>query len=611
MTRSALHGTKLLSLVFTLLAVASCSSLSLKKDGDANAENKSSAPLSQQKDEAAPSKSTPQSDTAIDTDTPVQEQAEIQYESFEAETLYDIMVAEMAGKQNRLDVTLGNYLKQANKTRDPGIIARAMRIAKYMRAHQATLSAAELWLQVEPNNLEALETASVELMRAGDFSKALEYMDTILASNGNANFDFLVYHAKHIDNQQRQYIINNLTQLLEKYPSNPQLWFTKALVEQQNEDFQSALDSTETAIQLDEQYISAIIAKSRLLIQLDRNSEALKILKKAIKSHPDHKRLRVIYAKTLIAANDLKGAQEQFEILSETYPNDTDLLLSLALISWENKQNDQARQFLQQLIDGNSKPDEAHNYLGQIAASEKNYEEAIKQYQQVRLGPYFSSAQIQIALITYEIGNFEKALQLLDEAIGKQPENAVQFYITKSDLLMREEKGQEALDILSQALEQYPDDSNLLYTRAMLAEELDNLDLLEKDLRTIIAGDPNSALALNALGYTLADRTNRLDEALMLIQKAYEIEPNDPAIIDSMGWIHFKMGEYKKALEYLRQAYQNFNDHEIASHLGEVLWVSGQHDEAINVWKKGLEEHPESDYLKETIKRLNAPMQLQ
>lgn len=608
MTKSFPKNTKRLSLLLILLALTGCSSLPSKKQGDdSQSENATSAPLSDQK----PNSDTANSDNSLDTDTPVQENPVKQYESFEAETLYDIMVAEMAGKQNRLDVTLGNYMKQANKTRDPGIIARAMRIAKYMRAHQATLSAAELWLQVEPNNLEALETASVELMRAGDFSKALEYMDTILASEGNANFDFLVYHAKGIDNQQREYIINNLSQLLKKYPSNPQLWFTKALIEQQNQDFQSALDSTDTAIKLDEQYISAIIAKSRLLSQLDRNDEAIKILKKAIKAHPDHKRLRVIYAKTLIAAHDLEGAQKQFEILSEMYPNDSDLVLSLALISWETKQNDQARQFLQQLIDDNSKPDEAHNYLGQIAASEKNYDEAIKQYQQVRLGPYFTSAQIQIALITYELGHFDKALQILDDAIGKLPENAVQFYITKSDLLMREKKGQEALDILGKALEQYPDDSNLLYTRAMLAEELDNLDLLEKDLRTIISNDPNSALALNALGYTLADRTNRIEEAQMLIQKAYEIEPNDPAIIDSMGWIHYKLGEYDEALKYLRQAYQNFNDHEIVSHLGEVLWVSGRHDDAISVWEKGLQEHPDSDYLKETIRKFKAPIQIQ
>lgn len=524
--------------------------------------------------------------------------------SFEPETLYDIIIAEMAKNENRLELSLGNYLKQANRTRDPGIILHAMQLAQHMHAHQATLDAAELLLEVEPNNIKALKTASLELIRIEQFEKALDYMDKILAADGEADFDFLVYHARKIDDITRNEVITALDRLLRKYPGNAKLWFTKALLAEQNKNYQAALEATAEAIDNDSDYISAKIAYAQLLERLERNEEAIAFLKKAVKQHSDNKRLQVAYARALSSNKRFDEAKKQFQRLVKRYPDDAELMLSLALISWKNGLNDQAKDFLNRLVKNNRKVDGALVYLGQIEASEDDYDEAIEYYSRVGLGPYYGTAQIQMALLLHKSGDLDGALTLLDEARLKQPENAVQFTITATDLLIRDNQYERAKQRLDAAIENYPQENNLLYSRAMLAEKMDRLDLLEQDLRAILEVDPDNAMALNALGYTLADRTDRYDEAFDLISRAYQMEPDDAAVIDSMGWVHYRLGNYDKALQYLRKAYQRFDDHEIAAHYGEVLWVTGNKEKALEVWRKALEQEPDSEYLKDIKERL-------
>ena len=211
------------------------------------------------------------------------------------------------------------------------------------------------------------------------------------------------------------------------------------------------------------------------------------------------------------------------------------------------------------------------------------------------------SARIRIAHLLNTLGHPDQALESIQQDRKSHPEFSLFFFLAESELLAEQKKIQSAYELLEQALLQHTQNPQLLYSKAMIAEQLDKFDIMESDLSAVIELNPNNAAALNALGYTLADRGIRLDEALALIKKAYEITPNDPAIIDSMGWIQYRLGNHEIAISYLRTALEMLPDQEIAAHLGEVLWVSGRPDQAKNVWHKALTETPDSLVLKATM----------
>ncbi len=522
----------------------------------------------------------------------------------EAESLYDLLTAELAGKQNRLDITLGNYLKQAHKTRDPQIVRRTTRIARFMKAHQATLDAAKLWVEIEPNNEEALQTLTMQLVQKGDFETAFLYIDRLIDNQATANFDFLVVQVNQLPIQRRTEVLKAFDTLLDKHPKNPQLWLTKALILQQNDQLKDALKAAQLSLEIESSYIAASILEANLLNQLGKTDTAIKKLKSTVKKNPDHKQLTIVYARLLIQTDQLKAAQAQFASLVKKNPDDDDLVLSMALLSWENKLNKQAKKYLETLISEGRKVDTAHLYLAQIYEDEQNNEQAIKHYQQISLGPLFANSQIALAALQQRDNKMPDARQTLAAARSLLPQQAINFYAAEAELLDKDAQTDAAFKLLGEALLEFPNDTSLLYSRAMLHEQNDHLAAMEKDLRKILAIKPNSALALNALGYTLADRTERFDEALDLISKALSIKPNDPAILDSMGWVHFKLNNHQVALQYLQKAYQMLKDHEIAAHLGEVLWQSGKEKQAKRIWREGLKNTPESTPLTSTLQRL-------
>ena len=522
---------------------------------------------------------------------------------FDRETLYDLLVAEFAGKRNRADVALGKYLKQAHKSRDPAVTARATRIARYLGAHQAALDSAMLWMEIEPDNLEAKEIAATELIRFGQMDRAINLLEELLAANAQVNFEFLLRGLQGADADRRAHVLNRLNKLIETHPENAQLWFTKGAIEQIEKRWESALNSFSQALEINPQYTNALLAKSKQLISLGRDQEALAFTRQATRDYPKNKRIGITYARMLISAQKLVEAQGEFGRLASLYPNDPDLILSLALISWENDLTDTAKAQLNRLIDMRQRESEAHTYLGRIAASEKDFNTAIEHFTKVHRGANYPQARIQLALIYAEIGEYVKAHNVLVIAREEMPDHEAQFYLAESEILTRQDKIPEAIDLLTGALETHPEDTGILYTRAMLLEQVDEYDQMETDLRKIISREPNNTAALNALGYTFADRNERLEEAASLIEKAYQLDPNDPAIIDSMGWIKYRMGDTETALTYLRKAYEAFQDQEIAAHLGEVLWVIGQQEEAAQIWTEALKENPDSKILKRVMDR--------
>lgn len=529
--------------------------------------------------------------------------APVVYGAFSQDTLYSLLTAELAGQRNRFDIALENYVNQAEKTQDPAVSERAYRIAEYLGADEPALDTALIWARNDEQNLDAQRAAAIQLARAGRYDASMTYMEKVLQGQGDTHFDFLALSAAETDQGTRDGLQQSFDRLLLKYPDNSQLVFGKALLLQQDGNAQAALDLLE-AHPPQQGEIAPVLLRARLLQAVDRGPEALPLLRKAIAENPEDKRLRLTYARMLVEQDRLADAKAEFVSLVQQYPEDDELRYSLALVSLENKDLEEAEGYLQELVERDSNTDAAHLNLGRIQEERNDPEGALREYALVGPGNDYLPAQLRQADILIANGRSAEASRLLAEARDNQPEYAIQLYLIEAESLGNNGKQAQADQVLQQAIQRYPDDLNLLYTRAMLAEKRDDLGQMEKDLRAIIAREPENAMALNALGYTLADRTSRYAEAKALIDRAYQINPDDPAVLDSLGWVNYRLGNLDEAERLLRVALDRFPDHEVAAHLGEVLWANGKRREARQVWAKAFEAQPDSPILRKTVLRL-------
>ena len=525
------------------------------------------------------------------------------YGSFSEETLYSLLSAELAGQRNRLDIALDNYVTQAINTQDPGVAERAFRIAEYLGADQAALDTVMIWARNAPDDLDAQRAAAIQLAREGRYDDSMAYMEKVLQAKGDTHFDFLALSALETDPDTRAGLQKSFDRLLVRHPDNDQLIFGKALLMQQDDDAAGALKLLENNPPHDGE-IAPIMLRARLLQSLNRGDEALPLLQKTLRENPDDKRLGLTYARTLVEQNRIEQAKTQFASLVQQYPEDDELRFSLALVCLELKSWDEAEGYLQELIDRDSHVDAAHLNLGRIAEERNDPQGALIEYALVGPGNDYLPAQLRQADILISHGRGAEASQKLAAARDAQPDYAIQLYLIEAETLSANNQTDRAWSVLQQAVKQYPDDSSLLYSRAMLAEKRNDLPHMEADLRTIIQREPDNAMALNALGYTLSDRTTRYDEAKALIQQAYDLNPKDPAVLDSLGWVNFRLGNLPEAERLLRQALDRFPDQEVAAHLGEVLWASGKQREAKKIWGQFLKENPDSPLLRKTVLRL-------
>jgi len=538
----------------------------------------------------------------VEDSTPAPEKPKV-YSSFSEETVFSLLSAELAGQRNRFDIALDNYVTQAINTQDPGISERAFRIAEYLGADQAALDTSLIWAKNAPDDLEAQRAAAIQLARAGRYDDSMVYMEKVLQGKGDTHFDFLALSAADTDQDTRNGLMKSFDRLLQKHPKNSQLVFGKALLLQQDDEAEAALKLLEQNPPEDGE-IAPILLRARLLQNLNRGKEAIPLLEKSIKKYPDDKRLRLTYARTLVEQDRMEDAKVQFANLLQQYPDDDELRYSLALVCLEAKAWVEAKGYLEELIERESHVDSAHLNLGRIAEERSDPQAALLEYAQVGPGNDYLPAQLRQADILMSNGRTDEAEKRLAAARDAEPDYGIQLYLIQAETLSANNQGERAWKVLQQALLQFPDDLNLLYTRAMQAEKRNDLAQMEKDLRLIIKRDPDNAMALNALGYTLSDRTTRYDEAKALIEQAHKLNPEDPAVLDSLGWVNYRLGNLDEAERLLRQALERFPDQEVAAHLGEVLWANGKQREARQIWEKFLKEQPESPILRGTIKRL-------
>lgn len=524
-------------------------------------------------------------------------------EQLSPEMLYDILLGEIAGQRGRLDVATPHYLQAALESNDPRVAERAVQIATFAKQYDAALRAARHWLDLDPSSIEARKLVTALALKLGDTEEVVRQLDHIIANADDPEEGLQLATAilaRHADKDKG---LAAMERLAARYPDNPAAELAVCRLAILADQLGRALQAADRALQLDPGLPEAYILKAQVLIRQEQNPLALQTLREAIERNPDEADLHQAYGQLLLNADDTQGAREQFRTVVKLAPDNNDALYSLALLELETREFASAEQHLKELLERGEKLQAVHYYLGYAAEEAGNSDEAISWYRQVEEGEYWTQARLRMYRLMINEGRLDEVKRDMQVLRRNDPENAVDFYLIEGQVLSDLDLDEEAYHIYGEALEENPDDENLLYARALVAEKTDRLERAETDLRRILETDPDNVRALNALGYTLVDRTQRYAEAQEYIERAYAQSPDDPAIVDSMGWLQYRLGNLDKARGYLQQAYDMTGDGEIGAHLGEVMWMQGDHDAARQVWQESLENAPDNAVLKEVTNR--------
>lgn len=527
--------------------------------------------------------------------------------SDQSDLMYEVLVGELSGQFGDVEQALEHYINAANLSDDPSVAERATRIAMFAKDWPAGLRAATRWSELAGDNLEISQILGVLELRSGNVDAAVPHFEKIMsAADDSPAKGFSIIGAVLIREAEADAAIQLLEKLVNKHFENPYGHLTLASLAFQAQDFQRTIDESELALGFKPDLIEARAMRAQALMNLEETDQALQEMKSIVEESPGNREMRMAYARMLLSAEKYDEAATEFDILLAENPNDTDLIYTLGLLRLQQEKYDAAEVQFKRLVERNQRKDEGHYYLGRVAEEQKHQQQAIAEFEKVAQGQYYLDAKARIATIYVELDGIDKAQKYLKDVRGNlsSPENIIEVYLIEGQLLHDGKLYVAAMDLYSEGLQEFPGHSDLLYARALMAEEIDRIDLLETDLKAILSEDPDNASALNALGYTLADHNFRVNEALGYIQRALEIRPDDPAVIDSMGWVQFRLGNFLEAENYLRKAYGLLEDAEIAGHLVELLLAQGNHDEARKLVSESLEREPEDEYLLELQQKI-------
>ncbi|MCS5575441.1 MAG: tetratricopeptide repeat protein, partial [Pseudomonadales bacterium] len=379
------------------------------------------------------------------------------------------------------------------------------------------------------------------------------HMEQVKNLGGSARFEVFAYQAASLPADKRLTLLAAIEEMSARHPGDGQLKFSKAILLQQEGLHAEALLIADEILASEED-VNVIILKITTLNALGRQEQARTFLTTQVEAMPTNRRLRLFLARLLFEGGNLAGAQVQYEEVLEKAPNDGDVLFALALIAMQNENDTEAKRYLERMVRWNRRAGEAHYYLGSLAERSSDATAALDHYRQVGNGYEYVPAQARIGSILVEDGLWDEARENLSRARHQQPDKAQQLMLLEAQLLADRGLESDVFEFLDGVIGEDPRNMELLYFRAMAGQQFGYLEILEADLRRIIEIDPDNADALNALGYTLTDQTDRHEEAMELIEKALAIKPDEAAFIDSMGWVQFRLENYEAAIFHLRKA---------------------------------------------------------
>jgi tetratricopeptide (TPR) repeat protein len=524
--------------------------------------------------------------------------------TLDEDLLYKFLLAEIANQRGNSQLAAQAYLDLAKTTRDPRVARRATEVALYAKLNDVALEAARIWLATEKDSSAARQTLATLLVNARDLKAAKPLLAEILAKDRNnvgaALLQLQGMLGRHPD---KGAVYDLMRELVQPYRAQPEAQLALAQAAQSAGRSDAAVAATREALRLRPDWEQAALMHAQLLSR-DSREASLLYLREFIGAHPEAQEARLNYARGLIADKRYPEAREQFQALLSANAGNADLAFTVALLSVQMNDLQSAEAQLRRVLElGYKDADTVRFQLGQVNEELKREQEAARWYRAVEGGEQYAAAHARYALLLARQNRVDEARRYLQGLEARDDAQRVQLVQAEAHMLREVKQYQASYDVLRQALEERPDQPELLYDIALAAEKLDRLDAVESNLRRLLALKPEHAQAWNALGYTLADRTDRLAEARDYIEKALELAPEDPFILDSMGWVQYRLGNRKQGIDYLRRAFEQRADPEIAAHLGEVLWVDGKRDEAQRIWRDSLNSHPGSEELQKVIRK--------
>ncbi len=524
--------------------------------------------------------------------------------AIDPDVLFLLMTAEIAGQRGQYALALDGYLRAANKIKDVEVIKRAAKIAVYLQDMPKLERSLQLWMEVDPDNLEAHYLLAIEAIKSGNKARAIESLDFILARDDS---DFESNTLAMLKGLQKPAELALAYQVFEalsiKYPGNEKLYFVQALMDVQGKRNRQAQLKIAKALVLEPNWVKALLLQAQLYIVQGKLAEATELLQRADTEKP-RMQIREQIAQLLMQQGRFDEAQDVLQDLIVQAPENNELKFKLALVYLQVDKEAEARDILEALVDDPAYRDRAAFYLGRIEAKARHAKEALEWFDGIGTDPYKYEAGISSILILMDEQRFKKGLLRVQRMQTEYLQKKSDLVLIESEIYSQMQAYAKAFDVLTTALLEDADNHKILYARALIAEKLDKLDVLEDDLKYILEKNPNNVSALNALGYTLADKTNRYAEAKVYLDKALALKPNDAIIMDSYGWLLFKLNKVSEAYQYLQRAYELEPQAEIAAHLVDVLWVMGEESEARAILSDALQKDPSDSLLIEVKERL-------
>ncbi len=557
-------------------------------------------------------------------------------------TLFKLLMSEIASQRGSPDASYATELKLARETRDPRIARRATEFAVQARQPASAVEAARLWTELSPDSRVAADTYLTLLVLSGRFDDAEPLLAAKIESSPSKSQALAQVYGLLAQSQNRAQTYATMRKLAGAYPSLPESHMVVAQAAQAAGEKAAAVEEARAAVRLQPDSESATIMLAQFQ-QFDSPKEADAALSSFIARNPKSVAMRLSYARFLngekrydesaaqlarvrkdaasvpetiftlgllaYQANKPKDSEAYFKRFVELKtPSKKAATAAAATAAEETDDSDDAPETTDDATGPGRGPERAYLYLAQIAEDAKDYPRALDWLGKVGQGNDFATARIRRALILARQGKLDVARSELHALPTTTPAQATQLLLAEAQILRDADQNQAAYDFLGSAIEKTPNNPELLYDYGMTAEKLGRFEVLESAMRSVIRVRPDNAQAYNALGYTLADRNERLDEAKALIEKANALSPDDASILDSLGWVQYRLGNNGDALQSLERAYKLRNDAEIGVHLGEVLWVSGRPADAEKAWREASAKEPQNTMLQQTLARFNVQM---